>query len=111
MQRKEYNKTVGAELLDELTTATGRGPLEFQVLQEGGKTIVYFPDDIAESVIDAAVAAHNPQSYADKRASRESKLAQDKAILRQWYLDPTTPARQRALLRVLRYLYGEVVDD
>lgn len=111
MQEKEYDKAVDAAFLDELVKATGRSALDFYVLTRDGKTLVGFPEDVPVAIIDAAVAAHNAQGYTDKREAREARVEQDKAILRQWYLDPTTPARQKALLRMLRYLYGEVSDD
>lgn len=109
MQRKEYNKRGDAELLTELTAATGRGPLDFDVYA-GDKIIVKWPDDIPESVIDAVVAAHSAQGYSDQRATREARLAQDLLVLRNRYANTTVPW-EKSLLRVVRRLYGEVVDD
>ena len=111
MQRKDYNKSVDADLLTEIVATTNRSPLEFYVLPGDNSVTIGFPDDVAESVIDSIVAAHNQQIYIDKRNTRESNWQRDKDILKQWYLDPSTPLRQKALLRVIRRMYGEIVDD
>ena len=108
-RRYQFNKVSEAALLDELIAA-GFDASKVRVESDDTHTwVTARPEDYDR--IAGIVGAHDAQTYRDRDATRESRWQQDKQILRQWYLDPTTPARQKALLRVLRRLYGEVADD
>lgn len=113
MWRKTYPKDSSPALLDELKQATGFPYLLIDVGTKDGETIVTIYDDVDSAMaatIDATVAAHDAAVFNNKVSARETRFQQDLLVLRNRYNNTQVPW-EKSLLRVIRRLLGELVDD